>query len=150
MNNPKHEHQEGDQGTLLHLTLDGLLPANQILAVNPSMRTATLLTSTPDEEAHILAQQHFSPNGMRVLVPLLQAYPHYCPYEVLLASLFSYTPDEARVQLQGHWDSTIRPVRRAMNSLVPGLRAFGLQVRSIRSGGYLIEALSARKLRHKP
>lgn len=150
MHNPKHEHQEGDQGTLLHLSLDGLLPANQILAVNPSMCTVTLLASTPDEDAHILAQQHFSPNGMRVLVPLLEAYPHYCPYEVLLASLFSYTSDEARDHLQGHWDSTIRPVRRAMNSLVPGLRAFGLQVHSIRSTGYLIEALSASRAERKP
>jgi hypothetical protein len=149
MKNPKHEHQEGGQGTVLHLSLDGLLPANQILAVNPSMRTVTLLASTPDEDAHILAQQHFSPNSMSVLVPLLQSYPHYCPYEILLASLFSHTPDEAREQLQGHWDSTIRPVRRAMNSLVPGLRAFGLQVRSIRSAGYLIEALSVRKAGHR-
>lgn len=152
MRNSTNEHHEGEgpQEALLHLTLDGLLPANQVLAVNPSMRTATLFASTADEDAYILAQHHFSPNGMRVLVPLLQAYPHYCPYEVLLASLFSYTPDEARVQLQDHWDSTIRPVRRAMNSLVPGLRAFGLQVHSIRSTGYLIEALSARKAERRP
>src|SRR5258706_2967337 len=146
----QHEGDDGHQEAVLHLTLDGLLPANQVLAVNPSMRTATLFASTADEEAHIIAQQHFSPNGMRVLVPLLQAYPHYCPYEGLLASLFSYTSEQARDQLQGHWDSTIRPVRRAMNSLVPGLRAFGLQVRSIRSGGYLIEALSARRAGRKP
>ncbi len=152
MRNSTNEHHEGEgpREAVLHLTLDGLLPANQVLAVNPSMRTATLFASTVDEEAHIIAQQHFSPNGMRVLVPLLEAYPHYCPYEVLLASLFSHTPDEAREQLQGHWDNTIRPVRRAMNSLVPGLRAFGLQVRSIRSAGYLIEALSVRRAGRKP
>jgi hypothetical protein len=145
-----HEGDDGHQEAVLHLTLDGLLPANQVLAVKPSMRTVTLLAAFSSEEAHIIEQQHFSPNGMRVLVPLLQAYPHYCPYEILLASLFTYTPEEARDQLQGHWDSTIRPVRRAMNSLVPGLRTFGLQVRSIRSGGYLIEALSARRAGRKP
>jgi hypothetical protein len=152
MTHPKHEHPRGEgyQEVVLHLSLDGLLPANQVLAVKPSLRTVTLMAITADEEAHLLEQQHFSPNGMRVLVPLLQAYPHYCPYEVLLASLFSYTPQQARDHLQGHWDSTIRPVRRAMNSLVPGLRAFGLQVHSIRSTGYLIEALSPRKAERKP
>lgn len=129
---------------VLHLSLDGLLPANQVLAVKPSLQTVTLLASTADEEPHILEQQHFSPNGMCVLVPLLEAYPHYCPYEVLLARLFSLTHEQARAQMHSDWNSAIRPVRRAINSLGPGLRAFGLRVRSIRSGGYLIEALSSR------
>ena len=144
MLHPKHEHSEGEgpQEVVLHLSLDGLLPANQVLAIKPSLRTVTLFATTADEEAHLLEQQQFSPNGMCVLVPLLEAYPHYCPYEVLLASLFSQTPEQSRVQMQSDWNSTIRPVRRAMNSLVPGLRTFGLQVRSIRSAGYLIEALS--------
>ena len=91
MRNSEHEAQDGDRhrDTLLRLTLDGLFPANQTLVVNPSIRTATLFSLTPEGENQILAQQHFSPNGMRVLVPLLQSYPHYCPYEVLLASLSS-------------------------------------------------------------
>jgi hypothetical protein len=146
MTNPKHEYPggEGHQEVVLHLSLDGLLPANQVLAVKPSLQTVTLLATTADEEAHLLEQQHFSPNGMCVLVPLFEAYPHYCPYEVLLARLFSQTLDQARAQLRSDWNSAIRPVRRAMNSLGPGLRAFGLRVRSIRSGGYLIEALSTR------
>ncbi len=99
-------------------------------------------TLTPEGENQILAQQHFSPNGMRVLVPLLQSYPHYCPYEVLLASLFSLSLDEARKQLQDFWDIAIRPVRRAISSLIAGLRALGLQVRSLRGAGSQVEALS--------
>jgi hypothetical protein len=147
MTHSKHEHPGGvdHPQVVLHLSLDGLLPANQVLAVKSSLQTVTLLAITADEEPHILEQQHFSPNGMCVLVPLLEAYPHYCPYEVLLASLFSQTPEQSRAQMQSDWNSTIRPVRRAMNSLVPGLRTFGLQVRSIRSAGYLIEALSTSR-----
>jgi hypothetical protein len=53
------------------------------------MRTATLLFAPPDGEAQVLSQQRFTPNGMRVLFPLLQAYPRHCPYDVLVASLFS-------------------------------------------------------------
>jgi hypothetical protein len=79
---------------------------------------------------------------MLVLVPLLQAYPHYCPYEVLHASLSSLSLDEARQQLHDIRHIAIRPVRRAINSLIAGLRALGLQVHSIRNAGYLVEARS--------
>lgn len=65
------------------------LPANQTLVLNLSMRSATLLSASPDGEAQVLSQQRFTPNGMRVLLPLLEAYPRYCPYDVLVASLLS-------------------------------------------------------------
>ncbi len=144
MRNSAYEAQDGDnqRDAVLHLTLEGLLPANRTLVVNPSMRAATLISQTPEGEAQIVAQQHFSPNGMRILVPLLQAYPHYCPYEVLLASLFSLSLEEARRQLQDMRDIAIRPVRRAINNLTAGLRALGLQVRSLHSAGYLVAARS--------
>src|SRR5258708_28244131 len=144
MSNATHEAQDGDRHRelLLHLTLDGLLQDHQIVVVNPSMRAAMLLSLAPDGETQIVAQQHFSPNGMRVLVPLLQSYPYYCPYEVLLASLFSLSLDEARKHLQDIRDIAIRSVRRAIGSLIAGLRALGLQVRSIRNAGYFVEALS--------
>jgi hypothetical protein len=147
MSNAAHEAQDGESNRelLLHLTLDGLLPAHQILVVNPSIRTATLISHAPDGETQVIAQQHFSPNGMLVLVPLLQAYPHYCPYEVLLASLSSLSLDDALKQLQDIHDIAIRPVRRAINSLIVGLHALGLQVRSIRNAGYLVEARSRRR-----
>ncbi len=78
---------EGHQKALLHLTLEGLIPANQELVLNLALRTATLFYHTTDGEQTMVEQQHFSPNGMRVLVPLLQAYPKYCLHEVLFASL---------------------------------------------------------------
>ena len=136
-------HAQGNQPeALLHLSLAGLLPPDQKLVINPSMRAATLFSYTPEGEAQIMAQQQFSPNGMRVLIPLLQAYPNYCPYETLLAALFSLTLDEARRQLREIREISLRSVRRAIGSLAIGLRAFGLRVRSVRSTGYLVEAIS--------
>jgi hypothetical protein len=126
---------------LLHFTLSPLLPANHILVLNPAMHTATLFKSEEGGEVHIVQQQHFSPNGMGVLVPLLQAYPHYCPYEVLLASLFPLSLEECREQLRESSEMALRPVRRAVSSILPALRSLGLRVRSIRGAGYLIEAL---------
>ena len=132
---------EGHQEVLLHLTLEGLIPANQILVLNRSLRTATLFYNAPEGNQTMVEQQHFSPNGMRVLVPLLRAYPKYCLHEVLFASLYSLPVDEAYQQMREMHELTIRSVRRAVSSLHARLRAFGWQVRSIHGIGYLIEAI---------
>jgi DNA-binding winged helix-turn-helix (wHTH) protein len=92
-------------------------------------------------------QKRFSPNGMLVLVPLLQAYPKYCHHEVLIASLFSLPLDEAYQQMREMPSLSIRALRRAISSLPTRLRAFGWRVRSIRGAGYLIEALPAEQAR---
>jgi hypothetical protein len=135
-NQDGESHQEG----LLPLTLEGLIPPNQILVLNLALRTATLFYNAPEGKQTIVEQQHFSPNGMRVLVPLLEAYPKYCLHEVLFASLVSLPLEEAYQQMRA---LTIRSVRRAVASLPSRLRAFGWQVRSIRGAGYLIEAIPA-------
>ncbi len=135
---------EYDQEPLLQLTLEGLIPENQILVLNLDLRTATLFYNAPEGNQTIVEQQHFSPNGMRVLVPLLRAYPKYCLHEVLFASLFSLPPEEAYRQMREMHALTIRSVRRAIASLPSRLRAFGWQVRSIRGAGYLIEAIPDR------
>ena len=124
-------HQEG----LLQLTLEGLIPPNQILVLNLELRTATLFYNVPEGNQTMVEQQHFSPNGMRVLVPLLRAYPKYCLHEVLFASLVSLPLEEAYQQMREMRALTIRSVRRAVASLPSRLRAFGWQVRSIRGAG---------------
>ncbi len=134
---------ESHQEALRQLTLEGLIPVNQILVLNLDLRTASLFYNAPEGNQTIVEQQHFSPNGMRVLVPLLEAYPKYCLHEVLLASLFSLPLEEAYQQMREMRALTIRSVRRAVASLPSKLRAFGLQVRSIRGAGYLIEAIPA-------
>jgi len=129
MNNSAYEAQDGEghavtsdhQKVLLHLTLEGLIPANYEFVLNLALHTATLLDNTPEGKQTMVEQQKFSPNGMLVLVPLLQAYPKYCHHEVLIASLFSLPLDEAYQQM------------REMPSL------------SIRGAGYLIEALPAEQ-----
>ena|GEM_PF-1309600 len=136
-----HHQQEDQPEALLHLGLAGLLPSDQKLVINPSARTAILFVQTSQGGASVVTLQQFSPNGMRVLVPLLQAYPNYCTYETLLANLFPLTFDEARRQLRKIREIALRSVRRAIGSLATGLRAFGLRVRSVRSTGYLVEAI---------
>ena len=133
-------HQDPQEG-LLTFQLEGLLPANQTLVLNLSMRSATLFSASPDGEAQVLSQQRFTPNGMRVLLPLLRAYPQYCPYDALVASLLSLTLAQARQMLHDSWEVAMRPVRRAISGIMDGLHALGLSVRSLRKAGYVLEAL---------
>jgi hypothetical protein len=135
---------ENHQEALPHLTLEGLIPANQELVLNLSLRTATLFYNTPEGKQTLVEQQKFTPNGMRVLVPLLEAYPKYCLHEMLFASLVSLPLDEAYQQMREMRSLTIRSVRRAVATLPSRLRAFGWQVRSIRGAGYLIEAIPVK------
>ena len=134
-------HQEPQEG-LLTFPLQGLLPANQTLVLNLSMRSATLFSTSPAGEAQVLSQQHFTPNGIRVLLPILKAYPSYCSYDALVASLLSLTLDQARQMLHDSWEVAMRPVRRAISGIMDGLHALGLSVRSLRKAGYVLEAFS--------
>ncbi len=127
---------------LLYFSLPGLLKDNQTLVVNPARRTAMLFWNDAEGGIHIATQQQFSPNGMRVLLPLLQAYPKYCPYDVLLASLFPLSREEGQGLLHASWEPSIRPLRRAIGSILPGLYACGMNVNSLRGLGYQLVPLS--------
>ena len=59
-----------------------------------------LLHDEPDGETRSAGEQSFTPSAMRLLITLLQAYPNYCRYEVLLAQLYPISVEEGRIQLQ--------------------------------------------------
>jgi hypothetical protein len=146
---PHHLMSNGDDGPqgkgehdgLLHFSLPGLLQDNHTLVLNPARRTVSLLNTEVGGGARMVTQEQFSPNGMRVLLSLLQAYPDYCPYEVLLTSLFPLSLEAAHMQLQEEWEVSIRPVRAAIASIGSGLRSFGLSVYSLRGLGYILRPL---------
>jgi hypothetical protein len=81
-------------------------------------------------------------------MPLLEAYPYYCPYEVLLAS-FSMgkltDPNIARckkrleeAQEAGVWELEMRPVRNVLSRTRMKTRAFGIDILSILETGYIL------------
>src|SRR2546425_4463296 len=72
----------------LHLfPLEGLLPAGQALSVNTAYLVVSLVLTHSASGNPILLQRPLTELQMRVLLPLLE-FPHYCPHEVLYASLF--------------------------------------------------------------
>src|SRR5439155_18231781 len=81
---------------VLHFSLQGLLPPGHTLALNPSLGTLSHLVCKLDRP-HMLMEQQFTTSEICVLLPLLEAYPYYCPYEVLLASFNNGRVTEATI-----------------------------------------------------
>jgi hypothetical protein len=75
------------------------------------------------------------------VVPLLQTSPHYCSYEVLLASLFPLPLQERHQHQDEAREKKMRALRRAIGSLQEGLRAFDLKVSSVLGSGYVLSRL---------
>jgi hypothetical protein len=130
-----------------HLSLHGLLPVGYTLALNQETRTLSLLSDGP----MLIAEQQFSENELRLIVPILESFPHYCPYEVLLAHLSSNTVTPVTLsrfrrlleeaQMNGTWQQELRPVRRAISSLRGKLNTFNLSISNIREKGCSLTSL---------
>ncbi|HEY1348860.1 MAG TPA: hypothetical protein VGF67_04465 [Ktedonobacteraceae bacterium] len=141
---------------ILHLKLENLLPEDQTLALNTRLGTLALLATNPENlHPELLTEQQFSSSEMSVLVPLLRSHPHYCPYEVLLASFnCGNTTDTSieryRLRLQeaqfaGVWDYEMRPVRNILSRTRFKLRDFGIEISSILETGYILIYLPMRR-----
>ena len=125
-----------------HFSLPELVSSGRILALNLETRTLSLLSEGPV----LIIEQQFSVNEMSMLAPLLEAFPHYCPYEVLLAHISSNlvtatSIERCRQRLQealsrGTWQQELRPMRRVFSSLRTKLHRFDLEISNVRERGW--------------
>lgn len=135
-----------------YFALDGLLPTGTRLSLYLELGTLSLLGNCEDGPK-LLAEQLFTPAEVTVLVPLLDSCPHFCPYELLLASFGGSTSDKAieacRKRLhaapQEAWDGIMRPVRNVMSRVRLKLNPMGLNTRSILETGYMLIAMKAEE-----
>jgi hypothetical protein len=140
---------------ILHFSLEDLLPAGHTLALNVSLGTLCLLSCGYDKIPRMLAEQQFTSSEICVLVPLLRAYPRYCPYEVLLASFNNPNANEVTIErcrqrldearLAGIWDQEMRPVRNVLSRTRLKMRTFNIEISSILETGYVLMYLPERK-----
>jgi hypothetical protein len=140
---------------IVHLSLLGLLPEGRTLALNLEIHTLSLLADGPQ----IIIEQRFSENEMRMIVPILDFYPHYCPYEVLLAYLSSRVVTQATIercrqrlgeaQSRGTWQQELRPIRRALSLLRNKLHAFNLEISNVRERGCSLTSLASSSFAEK-
>lgn len=137
-----------------HYSLDELLPPGQTLALNVLLGTLSLIANdTP--YPRMVAEQQFTSSELSLLLPLLNSHPHYCPYEVLLASFDHRVVTEATVdrcrerlqeaQLEGIWDQEMRPVRNVLSRTRLKMRNFGIEIASILETGYVLMTPPARR-----
>jgi hypothetical protein len=134
---------------ILHYSLDELLPENQALALNVLLGTLSLISIEPPQPfPRMVAEQQFTDSELSLLLPLLHAHPHYCPYEVLLASFNHRIVSEVTVercrkrlheaQLEGIWDQEMRPVRNVLSRTRMKMRSFNIEIASILETGYVL------------
>nr|BBH94782.1 hypothetical protein KTA_29810 [Thermogemmatispora argillosa] len=138
-----------------HFSLRDLLPPHHLLALNLTLGTLAQL-ACEEGLPRLIAEQQFTNSEICVLLPLLEAYPHYCPYEVLLASFINGHITDAEVercrrrlslaQAEGVWDQEMRPVRNVLSRTRMKLYAFGIDIFSILETGYVL----MRRTRQRP
>jgi hypothetical protein len=142
--------REEVEAKISHLSLPGLLPPVRTLVLNLGTRTLALLTDGPT----LMMEQRFSLNELRVMVPLLESYPHYCPYEILLAHISANVVTEASIaycrhRLQealsrGTRQQELRPLQRALSSLRNKLEHFELGISNVRERGSSLISLTSQ------
>ena len=145
-----------DAEIIRYFPLQGALPEGQTLVLNTALGTLSLL-SNGDTLPRLLIQQQFTASELSLLMPLLEQFPHYCPYEVMFASFYNGvitedTIEHCRIQLQealeaGCWDHQLRPVRIVLSRIRFKLRGFGLDIISILETGYILMITSRMKMR---
>ncbi|HVB24285.1 MAG TPA: hypothetical protein VNG51_20270 [Ktedonobacteraceae bacterium] len=141
------------ENEIRHFPLPGLLPEGYTFALNIPLGTLALLSHS-DEGPMLWMEQQFTNSEVCVLLPLLQLYPHYCPYEVMLAHFNSRNVDEqvivkSRNRLQeaqelGIWEYEMRPVRNVLSRTRLKIQVFNIDIISILETGYVLMYRSRR------
>ena len=136
-----------DSENIMHFSLMDALPAGETLALNRSMGTLSHIICTEGRPL-LVQQQQFTDGEMRVLLPLMEQFPYYCPYEVMFASFYKGNTNERNVarcrerlqeaMLEGIWDQEMRPVRNVLSRTRLKMRSFGFDISSILETGYIL------------
>src|SRR6516225_11849203 len=137
-------HKAEPEESVVYYSLPNLVKGSHRLILHKERRTLSLI-SHDDSGPSLLQQEILSDSELQIIVPILNVFPHYCPYEVLLASIISRTTVESTVtnwrfrlleaHSKGTWQQEIRPLRRALTSLRRKLYSFGLEISTIREKG---------------
>jgi len=132
---------------ILYFAPAGLLPAGHTLVLNKALGTLSYLTKGADRP-RLVMQQQFTSSELSLLLPLLELFPDYCPYEVMFASFYNGTITDETVELcrqrlyealeKGTWDQQLRPLRNVLSRTRMKLRPFGIDISSILETGYML------------
>lgn len=149
-----YQMQKQGNETILYFPLEHALPAGHTLVLNTALGTLSYLSNGTDRPK-MEVQQQFTSSELSVLHPLLELFPHYCPYEVIFASFYNgsitnETVEHCRQRLYealeaGTWDQQLRPIRNVLSRARLKLRSFNIDISSILETGYILMVTSKPK-----
>jgi len=141
--------------SIQHFSLQGQLPDGHRLALHPSSGTLSYLV-WDGREVHMVLQQQFTNSELSLLLPLLESYPYYCPYEVMYARFYNGTVTDVELARtrrhlraaieRGTWEQEMKPVRNVLSRTRAKLQHFGYTISSILETGYIVRAAPVRRL----
>ncbi len=143
----QQEREQDEEQQMLYFPLEGALPADATLVLNTALGTLSYL-SCGAGGPRLKVQQQFTNSELSLLRPLLELFPHYCPYEVMFASFYNGTVTEMTIKhcrqrlyealADGAWDQQLRPIRNVLSRTRLKLRPFGIDISSILETGYIL------------
>jgi hypothetical protein len=132
---------------MVYFSAGGILPAGHTLVLNTALGTLSYLSKGVDRP-RLVMQQQFTTSELSLLLPLLELFPDYCPYEVMFASFYNGTITDETVEHcrqrlyealeKGTWDQQLRPLRNVLSRTRMKLRPFGIDISSILETGYIL------------
>jgi hypothetical protein len=132
-------------------TLSSVLPEGHVLVLNTHAYSLStyVLTELSAERHGLVAQEVLTELEMYVVLALLEAYPQYCPYEVLRAAITDEVLSRARTTVHRAvehktLDRSMKPIRNILSRCRAKLHAFGIDVRSIHAEGYILTAMRTK------
>src|SRR6266699_598520 len=133
--------------------LPGVLPEGHVLVLNThAYSLSTFVLTQLSAEVHgLVAQEVLTELEMYVLLALLEAYPQYCPYEVLRAAVTDEVLSHARTTVHRAIEHktlnrSMKPIRNILSRCRAKLRTFGIDIRSIHAEGYILTALRPKSI----
>jgi len=117
-----------------------------VLNTHPYSLSTFVLTQLSADVYGLVAQEVLTELEMYMLVALLEAYPHYCPYEVLQAAITDEVLSHARATVHRAvehrtLDRSMKPIRNILSRCRAKLHTFGIDIHSIHAEGYILTAL---------
>ncbi len=136
------------QEYIRYFPFTGALPQGHTLVLDLVLGTLSELALCNEGPRQVMKQQ-FTTSELSLLVPLLESYPYFCPYELMFASFYNgEVTDELleqcrrrlQVALEGdNWDVVMRPIRNVLSRIRFKLRPFGIDISSLLETGYLLK-----------
>ncbi len=145
------EQEPVSERAILHFPLYGLLPDGYEVAFNSTLGTLAVLAYEVNRTS-LIEEQQFTPAEISFLRPLLDTYPYFAVYEVLLASVFEGKVTTSEVE---RWRDRLKevstrpdereqimcPIRNMASRTRLKTRLLGIEIASVKPKAYALTAV---------